>query len=130
MGSLAEYSLVVPLLYIAHPLSRFAASSLIYTHSYVRENEDSKAKPLATQMSSRSLLVTAFFGLLPICLLPIGLDWVPFELWWVLVGVTAVTYLMGRYYVHRIGGYTGDCLGAVQQVTELTIYLVALGIVV
>ena len=122
LSSLAEFNLVVPLLLVAHPLSRFAGASLIYTQSYVRENEDSKAKPLATQMSEQSLLVVAILGLLPLWILP-------FRFWWMLVGVTAVTYLMGRYYVRRIGGYTGDCLGAVQQVTELTIYLVALGFV-
>jgi adenosylcobinamide-GDP ribazoletransferase len=30
---------------------------------------------------------------------------------------------LGRYFVRRIGGYTGDCLGFAQQVFELAIYL-------
>ena len=30
---------------------------------------------------------------------------------------------MSRYFTKWIGGYTGDCLGAVQQVTEIVIYL-------
>jgi adenosylcobinamide-GDP ribazoletransferase len=30
---------------------------------------------------------------------------------------------MGRYFFHKIDGYTGDCLGAVQQVTETVFYL-------
>jgi adenosylcobinamide-GDP ribazoletransferase len=29
--------------------------------------------------------------------------------------------------VKRIGGYTGDCLGFAQQLSELAIYLVVLG---
>jgi len=41
----------------------------------------------------------------------------------VALGLTAaVTFLAARYIVHRIGGYTGDCLGATQQVAELAFY--------
>ncbi|MCA3209638.1 adenosylcobinamide-GDP ribazoletransferase, partial [Cupriavidus sp.] len=32
---------------------------------------------------------------------------------------------LGAYFVRRIGGYTGDCLGMAQQFAELSIYLVA-----
>ena len=35
-------------------------------------------------------------------------------------------FAMGRYFVRRIGGYTGDCLGFAQQIFELSIYLVGL----
>ena len=37
-----------------------------------------------------------------------------------------LTWGMARWFRRRLGGYTGDGLGAVQQVTELTILLVAL----
>jgi adenosylcobinamide-GDP ribazoletransferase len=33
---------------------------------------------------------------------------------------------IGRYFVRRIGGYTGDCLGFAQQLFEVTIYLTGL----
>jgi adenosylcobinamide-GDP ribazoletransferase len=33
-----------------------------------------------------------------------------------------VTLLSARYFVRRIGGYTGDCLGAAQQLAELASY--------
>jgi adenosylcobinamide-GDP ribazoletransferase len=33
--------------------------------------------------------------------------------------------LLGRYFVRRIGGYTGDCLGMAQQCAEIGLYLVA-----
>lgn len=121
LTELGEVGLAVPLLLLAHPLSRFAASSLIYTHRYVRENEDSKAKPLATQMNGRSFFIVALFGLLPLLLV--------IRFWWVLLVVTAVVLIMRRWFERRIGGYTGDCLGAVQQVTELTIYLLPLAVV-
>jgi adenosylcobinamide-GDP ribazoletransferase len=37
--------------------------------------------------------------------------------------VLLVTALAGRYFYRRIGGYTGDCLGATQQVAEVAFYL-------
>lgn len=36
-----------------------------------------------------------------------------------------VVILTGLYYKRRLGGVTGDCLGATNQLTELTLYLVA-----
>jgi adenosylcobinamide-GDP ribazoletransferase len=35
---------------------------------------------------------------------------------------------LGYYFNKRIGGYTGDCLGATQQVTEVMFYLGILGL--
>ena len=35
---------------------------------------------------------------------------------------------LARKFVARIGGYTGDCLGAVQQVTETACYLSLLAV--
>ena len=43
----------------------------------------------------------------------------------VLAALGAAVWL-GRKFSHRIGGYTGDCLGAVQQVAEVLIYLCVL----
>ncbi|MCF8185105.1 MAG: adenosylcobinamide-GDP ribazoletransferase, partial [Polynucleobacter sp.] len=37
--------------------------------------------------------------------------------------VALVTLLAARYFVRRIGGYTGDCLGATQQLSEVGFYL-------
>jgi adenosylcobinamide-GDP ribazoletransferase len=33
---------------------------------------------------------------------------------------------MVHYLRTRLGGYTGDCLGAVQQLSEITLYLTLL----
>jgi len=35
----------------------------------------------------------------------------------------AVTLLTGLYYRHRIGGVTGDCFGATNQLAEIAVYL-------
>ena len=43
----------------------------------------------------------------------------------VLAALAAALWL-GQKFVRRIGGYTGDCLGAVQQVAEAFIYMAVL----
>ena len=76
-----------------------------------------KSKPLANRMTAGELLTASIFGLLPCLLLPY------WETLLALLLVAVVTWLAGRYFLRRIGGYTGDCLGAAQQVAELAFYL-------
>lgn len=100
-----------------HALSRFAAVVLLRALDYVREDESSKSKPVARRLSSGGLLVAAASGLSP-CLLIEGPEVL------VAMGLAALTtVLSARYFVRRIGGYTGDCLGATQQLAELAFYL-------
>ena len=40
-----------------------------------------------------------------------------------LAGLAAGHYAMRRRFEVRLGGYTGDCLGAVQQCSEIGFYL-------
>ena len=42
------------------------------------------------------------------------------------VTCAVATACLGRWFQQRIGGFTGDCLGATQQVCELVFYLTAL----
>lgn len=104
----------------AHAVSRLASTSLIHTLEYVREDELSKARPLARQLSRNELLIAAVTGSLPLLLL--GL---PAALLTALV-VALVTLYCARLFKRRLGGYTGDCLGAAQQLTELAVYLAIL----
>lgn len=111
----------VAALFIAHPLSRLASSALIWRLDYARA--EGKAKPLAQQMSGMEFLIAAVTVLLPV-LGFIAIDWLSwFEiLAGALAAALAAAYL-ARMFVRRIRGYTGDCLGAVQQVAELAFYL-------
>ncbi|WP_018991831.1 adenosylcobinamide-GDP ribazoletransferase [Aromatoleum toluclasticum] len=108
---------VATALLVAHPLSRLASTSLIHTLEYVREDETAKAKPLARRLSGTELALAAGFGALPLALLA------PAAAASALAAAIAVTLWGARYLRRRLGGYTGDCLGAVQQATELAIYL-------
>ncbi len=111
-------------LFLAHPLSRFASGALIYTLEYARD--EGKAKPLAQEMSTAEFAIGAACAAVPALLL----GWLGYLPWYgigagVLAAGAAACWL-GAKFVRRIGGYTGDCLGAVQQVTEVVLYLALL----
>ncbi len=103
----------------AHAASRTFAISYLCTLDYVRAV--GKAKPVARKMSASAFLLAALFGL------P-WLFWPDWRLGCVIIlALGALRFVMGRYFVRRIGGYTGDCLGFAQQLFELAIYLIGLG---
>jgi len=106
---------LLPLIMVAgHGVSRLTSVSLIATLSYVKEN--GKAKPLAQKITKAELLIAGFFGLLPLAFLPI-----------VFLPALIPVILSRVYFAYTlkrlIGGYTGDCLGAMQQIAELCFYL-------
>lgn len=108
------------LLMAAHAFSRYCAVLIMAGLSYVREDTLSKSKPLATKLARNALWVASAFGLLPLLLLPAKA-----ALMGVAVGLLATIWL-GRKVQKWLGGYTGDCLGATQQLSELAFYLGAL----
>ncbi len=102
-------------LFAGHAVSRAAAVSLMAVLPYVRE-EAGKAKPLATELGGGRLVVALLCGLAPLTLLP-G------RCVWAVAGVALLWVVLARWFRRRIGGYTGDCLGAAQQVCEVGFYL-------
>lgn len=100
-----------------HALSRFASTTLLCMLDYVREDDNAKSRPLARRLPASGFALAALFGLAP-CLVLTGL-----RVWIGLGLATAVTVLSAAYFVRRIGGYTGDCLGATQQLAELAFYV-------
>ncbi|MFZ6814392.1 adenosylcobinamide-GDP ribazoletransferase [Undibacterium sp. Rencai35W] len=112
---------VVPALLMAHPLSRLASCSLIYALDYARL--EGKAKPLAQHMSGAELLIAGLTVLVPVAgLMYCGL--VPLNNFILAAILLALaSWWLARMFVRRIGGYTGDCLGAVQQLSELAFYI-------
>jgi len=109
--------LIPAILITGHALSRFAASTLVFTLDYVRDEADSKAKPAAQKMSGISLVLGACFGILPLLIFQniyISL---------LLIPIFTIRWYLGRYYFKWIGGQTGDCGGATQQICEVVFYL-------
>src|SRR5471032_1081313 len=122
--SLLPPATAIATLFIAHPLSRLAATALIWRLDYARA--EGKAKPMAQEMSSGEFLIAAVSAAMPALLLGAS----SYVAWSAITGgilaALVATIWLGQKFVRRIGGYTGDCLGAVQQVTELLFYLSAL----
>ncbi len=110
-----QSSALIPVSIIAaHALSRLCAVLVMFTQGYVKA--EGKAKPLATQLSIPELMLATFFGLLPMMFLEMKF----------LVALLPVIIVWGWFSLKiksRIGGYTGDCLGAMQQLTEMTFYV-------
>lgn len=105
-----------------HSLSRFVAISCMYTYDYVREEAQSKVKSVVRRLSLKDLAIAAFLGIFP-CVIFLLIFSQGKNILLCLVLVWAVREGLTRYFKHWIGGYTGDCLGAIQQVTEVVFYL-------
>ncbi len=113
---LKELPVFIPTVVAAHSVSRLMPVLLMKTGVYAADPDQSKARPLAgPSVSGPGLVLAIILGLAPFALLP----------WYfpvVVVPALVCTYGMYRWFFKWIGGYTGDCLGAVQQVTEITVY--------
>ncbi|BBN89034.1 adenosylcobinamide-GDP ribazoletransferase [Azospira sp. I09] len=104
-----------------HAVSRGCATVLLKSLDYVREDQLAKAKPLATRMGAGELALALCFALAGVALLALYLP--PANLAMALLLAAACTLWLGRLMRRRLGGYTGDCLGATQQGSELAFYL-------
>lgn len=112
----------------AHVASRAAPVWLMHALPYAGDAEHAKAKPLATQISGPGLSVALGVAALATAL---GAWWrpddVPLLLGAMLTSV-AVTLRFQSVLERRLGGYTGDTLGATQQIVELGALLAMLGL--
>jgi len=105
-----------------HTTGRFVASTFIYTHEYARENGTGKSKPVAKSLALKDLVIGGVITLIPL-LAFVVYSQNSFFLFCILT-VYLSKILLGRYFKKWIGGYTGDCLGATQQVGEV-VYLIS-----
>ncbi|HEX4325747.1 MAG TPA: adenosylcobinamide-GDP ribazoletransferase [Burkholderiales bacterium] len=115
------------ILLLGHTLSRAAPVALIRWLDYVRPEPDAKSKPMAQAVSLPGLIVALFWGMVPL-----GGVVYEYENGWLLVAgvipVALATLALGLWFRRRISGYTGDCLGATQQVAEVVFYLYAVAV--
>ena len=117
LNALGSSYLLIGLL-TAHALSRAWTISLIMALPYVQQDAQSKAKPIAKQWFAQDMILAWCFALAPLLLLP---PMVALALVMIGLLVFALTQL---WFKRKLQGYTGDALGASQQIHEILIYLV------
>ncbi|HSV36289.1 MAG TPA: adenosylcobinamide-GDP ribazoletransferase [Ramlibacter sp.] len=112
---------VLAALFAAHVVSRFWPLLLIRTLPYVGDPASTKSKPLAERIDTPALAIAGAWCIVPlaVALLVEGPAFVIAALllsggglWW-----------MRQMFRQRLQGFTGDCLGATQQVCEVAFYL-------
>ncbi|GLX79242.1 adenosylcobinamide-GDP ribazoletransferase [Thalassotalea insulae] len=122
--NLAQQTLLLPSVIVAYSLSRALAASFIYNTPYVSDTKLSKSKPLATKQSQQELVILFSVALISAVILFNNIV----GFYWLLVKLVLILMLFRgifrRWLIARLGGFTGDCLGAAQQLSELLIYLV------
>ena len=112
---------VIPWLLVAgHAASRASMALALASGTYARAA--GIAAPLAESSPSGSRIAFAIFigGAVSCALL---VEAPPMALLAGLVGLALGHLIMRSVYERKLGGYTGDCLGAVQQASELGMYL-------
>jgi adenosylcobinamide-GDP ribazoletransferase len=121
--SSADLALALTALVWSHAASRAAPVVLVWRLPYAGDAEHAKAKPLATQVAPAGVVVALAWVLL----LSLGA-------WWATAAATSATLVLAlplaamaaalataacaRWLRRRLGGFTGDTLGATQQIVE------------
>lgn len=121
-------SVAIVALIIGHTASRLLCISLLALLPYGGETEHAKAKPMAQQLTPfQGLLSSGWLllaGVLVVLLFPNTVQQIGIWQWLLalLLGIVATDY-MRRLLHRRLEGYTGDGLGATQQLSEIAIYI-------
>ncbi|MEG3695537.1 adenosylcobinamide-GDP ribazoletransferase [Vibrio coralliirubri] len=118
LNELVNMTALFMVIVTSYTFSRAIAASLIYDMPYVSDLDTSKSKPLANKQTKGELTFLLLVGVLPS--LWFGLEFA------LVLSVVAYLFRTGfkKWLTARIGGFTGDCLGAAQQLMELLTYLV------
>ena len=117
-----------------HAASRMAAVGLMWLLPYGGDADHAKAKPLATSIRLSDFLVALVwvalisFGILGLASDPGEADPVAGSLAAATLCIGLVVWGAARWLGQRLGGYTGDTLGALQQVAEIVALLAWLAV--
>lgn len=105
----------------SHSISRLMPIFIMYTLPYASILEQSKSPELVTNILSLKHL---FVACIPVCFLIYAMPVLGF----LVCMSVAFTVLFAYYLLSRIQGYTGDTLGALQQMIEVMLYIVLVSI--
>lgn len=100
----------------ADPFAKYVGSHILRELPYARKESESKAKVVYDRFTWKEMLMSALGGLLPLVFLPLSY-------WWMLIGPVIVFFLLIYLFRSRLGGYTGDCCGALFLLAELSAWM-------
>lgn len=109
---------------LAHTWSRSATVVLLRCLPYGGDAEHAKAKPMAQRVDGLGLAVALVWALLAAGVAVLNLPAAALAA--AALACVVVTLWMAQRLQRRLGGYTGDALGATQQFSELAVYLAVL----
>lgn len=120
----------------AHALSRLMPVLLIRCLPYAGDADHAKAKPLALSIGTGDVVAALLVTLGVVAVLAAWLShlgW-PWATWWRAMGTSTLAALLitawaARWFYKRLGGFTGDTLGATQQLSEVAMLLAWLAVV-
>ncbi|MDD2490755.1 MAG: adenosylcobinamide-GDP ribazoletransferase [Bacteroidales bacterium] len=109
--------LIITTLIGAHSVSRLSPIMLVNSSTYVRERL-SKASHTRLKTDKKTIAIATIIASAPLLLF----NW-KFSAVYILL--SALLFIVFRRYLNkRLGGFTGDTLGALQQLNEVLFYLV------
>lgn len=108
-------------LVLAHVVSRAWPLLVIRWLPYAGEADGTKAKPMADAITPGTLAIAGLWTLAVVA----AVAWLqgPAFLAAPLVASALAFLVLLRLYARRLQGFTGDCLGAMQQAAEIACYL-------
>lgn len=112
-------SVAIAVLIAGHAFSRACAVTLLFVGSHVGNPELSRARAVAQPMARGEFILAAVVGIAP-------LYWCGLHAVAGTVAALITLFVLARWFMRRLGGFTGDTLGATQQLTEIAFYLAVL----
>ena len=112
-----DHRYVILAIICAHSLARLMPVLVMQAGTYAGLADRSKSGVMTGQrMSAGGVIMAIVFALAPVAFLP-------WQYLLVTLPVLYATFELNRYFKRWVGGYTGDCLGAIEQVSEIMVYL-------
>jgi adenosylcobinamide-GDP ribazoletransferase len=115
-----QWKVLIAIIICAHTIARWSSVVMIRIAPYVQDVE-SLAKPYAGTVTPFRLVAATLVPTVPFTLLVFGL----LRGCGILGGVVLLCALGERFFRRWVEGITGDCLGAINQLVELLVYVVA-----
>ena len=100
----------------ADPFAKYVGCHILRELPYARKEAESKAKVVYDRFTWKEMVASALGGLLPLVFLPLSYSWM-------LIGPVVVFFLLIHLFRSRLGGYTGDCCGALFLLAELSAWM-------